>query len=165
MRRIVFLAALVAGIYGAVEWWRHNRRAGAGLMNRVVNSWLQRRDLIRASNGELALVEHVGRRTGTVRRTPIHPMPIDGGYRIIAPIGEGSEWARNVLAAGGCRLIVNDEVLELDEPVLETPDEVPGLPRPVRALFDWLGFRYLRLSVASGDRTDAAVAVPDAVPA
>jgi hypothetical protein len=165
MRKIVFLAALVAGIYGAVEWWRHNRRAGAGLMNRVVNTWLERRDLIRASGGELALVEHVGRRTGIVRRTPIHPMPIDGGYRIIVPIGEGSEWARNVLAAGGCRLIVNDEVLQLGEPVLETPDQVPGLTRPVRALFGWLGFRYLHLSVASPARTDAPAPLPEAVPA
>jgi hypothetical protein len=29
--------------------------------------------------------------------------------------------------------------------VLETPAEVPDLPRPVRALFEWLGFRYMRL--------------------
>ncbi len=31
------------------------------------------------------------------------------------------------------------------KPVLETPAQAPGLSRPVRALFGWLGFRYLRL--------------------
>ena len=165
MRKIVLLAAVAAGIYGAIEWWRHNRRAGAGLMNRVVNGWLQRRGLIRASRGELALIEHVGRRTGTVRQTPIHPMPIDGGYRVIVPIGERSEWAHNVLAAGRCRLLLGDETLELHEPILEAPADVPGLAAPVRALFEWLGFRYLRLSVAAPSSTDAPASILEALPA
>ena len=76
------------------------------------------------------------------------------GFRIIVPIGEQSEWARNVLAAGRCRLVLGDESIELDEPVLEAPAEVPDLPRPVRALFGWLGFRYLRLRTARVPRPD-----------
>jgi deazaflavin-dependent oxidoreductase (nitroreductase family) len=91
------------------------------------------------------LIEHVGRRSGIVRRTPIHPVPTDDGFRIIVPIGEESEWARNVLAAGHCRLVLGDRLVELDQPVLERPAEVPDLPGPVRGLFEWLGFRYLRL--------------------
>jgi hypothetical protein len=83
-------------------------------------------------------------------------MPIPDGFRIIVPVGEQSQWARNVLAAGHCRLLVGDRVFELDEPVLETPAEVPDLPRPVRALFGWLGFRYLRLRTFGETQPEAA---------
>lgn len=154
MRKLVSIGAVAAGLYLLARWWRDHPRAGAGIVNRTVNPWLERRGLVTASRGELALIEHAGRKTGTVRKTPIHPEPIDGGFRIMVPIGERSEWARNVLAAGHCRLILGARVLELDEPVLETPSAVPGLPGLVRALFEWLGFRYLRLRTfreAQGD--------------
>lgn len=145
MRKLVFLAAAAAGLYGVARWWRGHRRVGTDFVNRTINPWLERRRLIGGSRGELGLIEHVGRRSGIVRQVAIHPMPIEDGFRIIVPVGEQSEWARNVLAAGHCRLLVGDRVFELDEPVLETPAEVPGLPTPVRGLFEWLGFRYLRL--------------------
>jgi deazaflavin-dependent oxidoreductase (nitroreductase family) len=150
MRTLAFLAAVAAGLYGAALWWRHNRRAGAEFVNRTVDPWLEHRGLISGSDGELGLIEHVGRRSGIVRRTPIHPVPTDDGFRIIVPIGEESEWARNVLAAGHCRLVLGDRLVELDQPVLERPAEVPDLPGPVRGLFEWLGFRYLRLRTIEG---------------
>ena len=168
MRKLFFLATAVGGLFGAVLWWRGHPRAGTGFVNRVVNPWLVRSGLIGGTRGELALVEHVGRRSGTVRLTPIHPMPIDGGYRIIVPVGERSEWVRNILAAGHGRLVIGDRVVELDEPVVETPTQVPGVPRPVRALFEWLGFRYLRLrTFGEAPLGEAAEAAPssEAVPA
>jgi deazaflavin-dependent oxidoreductase (nitroreductase family) len=149
MRRLIVFVAFAGGLYAAVRWWRGHRRTGAGFVNRVVNPWLLRSGIIRTSHDELGIIEHVGRRSGTVRRTPVHPVPIEGGYRIIVPIGEASEWVRNVRAAGHCRLILGDRVIELDEPMLETAAQVPELSRPVRALFDWLGFRYLRLHTLS----------------
>lgn len=145
MRKLLFLILAAAGLYGAARWWREHRRFGADVVNRIIDPWLERQGVISGSHGELGLIEHVGRKTGIVRRTPIHPEPTDDGFRIIVPIGEQSEWARNVLAAGHCRMVLGDRTIELDEPVLETPADVPGLPRPVRALFEWLGFRYLRL--------------------
>ena len=158
MRKFLYLAGIAGVLYGVARWWRQNRRAGTAFVNRIVNPWLVRRGLIGGSRGELAIIEHVGRKTGTVRRTPIHPMATADGFRIIVPVGERSEWARNVIAAGHCRLVLGDRVLELDEPVLETPSEVPGLPRPVRALFEWLGFRYLNLRTFG--ETQAEVVVP-----
>jgi deazaflavin-dependent oxidoreductase (nitroreductase family) len=145
MRKLVFGVAGAACLYGAALWWRHHRRVGTDFVNRTVNPWLDRRGLIGSSRGELGLIEHVGRRSGTVRRTAVHPMPTGDGFRFIVPVGEQSQWARNVLAAGHCRLQVGDRLFELEEPVLETPSDVPALPRAVRALFGWLGFRYLRL--------------------
>jgi hypothetical protein len=145
MRKLILFVAAAAGLYTAARWWRQHPRTGAGFVNGIVNPWLERRGLIGASQGELGLIEHVGRRSGIVRRTPIHPMPTADGFRIIVPIGDRSEWVRNVMAAGHCRLVLGDRLIELDEPVFETPADVPDLPRPVRVLFDWLGFRYLRL--------------------
>lgn len=148
MRRLMFLAATILGLVIAVGWWRQHRRVGTGYVNRTVNPWLERHGLITGSRGELGLIEHVGRKSGIVRLTPIHPMPVAGGFRVIVPVGERSEWARNVLAAGRCRILIGDRKFELEEPALETPAEVPDLPRPVRALFGWLGFRYLYLRSA-----------------
>jgi deazaflavin-dependent oxidoreductase (nitroreductase family) len=145
MRRRSFAAATVLGLYAVVLWWRRHPRVGTDVMNRTINPWLERHGVIGGSRGELALIEHVGRRSGTVRRTPVHPMPTVDGFRIIVPVGARSQWAQNLLAAGHGSMLFGDRRYELDEPVLETPLEVPGLPLPVRALFEWLGFRYLRL--------------------
>jgi deazaflavin-dependent oxidoreductase (nitroreductase family) len=165
MRKLIVFVAVAAGLYGIAAWWRRHRRAGADFVNRIVNPWLVRRGLIGGSRGELGLIEHVGRKSGTVRRTPIHPMPTADGFRIIVPIGERSEWVRNVQAAGHCRLVIGDRVFELDEPMLETPAEVPGIPRPVRALFDWLGFRYLHLRTFGEAQLATTPVVREAVPA
>jgi deazaflavin-dependent oxidoreductase (nitroreductase family) len=160
MRKLSFLAATALALYVVAEWWRAHRRVGVDFMNRTVNPWLERRGVLGASRGELGLIEHVGRTSGTVRQTPIHPMPIAGGFRIIVPVGERSEWARNVLAAGRCRLLIGDRSFELDEPVLETAADVPDLAPPVRALFGWLGFRYLRLRTFDPVEAPTEVAAP-----
>lgn len=163
MRRLVYALVAIGTIVAGVSWWRAHPRSGAGFVNRTLNPWLARIGAIDGSRGELALIEHVGRRSGIVRQTPIHPMPVPGGYRVIVPIGERSEWARNVLAAGGCRLLVGERSVELDEPTLELPSEVPGLAPPVRALFGWLGFRYLRLRTVDRARP-SLVTAPEAPP-
>ena len=164
MRRFVVFAVIAAELYGAARWWRQNRRVGADVVNRVVDPWVERRNLINGSGGQLGLIEHVGRNSGIVRHTPVHPTPTPDGYRIIVPIGDRSEWARNVLAAGRCRLVLGSQVVELDKPVLEVPADVPGVPRLLRALFGWLGFRYLRLRSFSAPRNAAAVPVLETAP-
>jgi deazaflavin-dependent oxidoreductase (nitroreductase family) len=149
MRKLAFLVATALGLYGLVRWWRNHRRVGTDFMNRTVNPWLEQHGLVGGPSSELGLIEHIGRKSGTLRRTAIYPMPIPDGFRIIVPVGEASQWAQNVLAAGRCRLLVGERTYDLDQPMLETPAEVPNLPRPVRALFGWLGFRYLRLRMVS----------------
>ena len=82
-------------------------------MNRVVNPWLVEHQAADRSAGEIGLLEHIGRASGKVRVSPVHPVPIEGGYRIVVPLGAESQWARNVLAAGHCRLQIGDSVHEL----------------------------------------------------
>lgn len=166
MKRLLLLVA-VLGAAGAsfVAWWRRHPRFGSDTVNRVVNPWLVRQGVPDASRGEIGLIEHVGRKTGTVRVTPVHPVRTPDGFRIIVPLGGESQWARNVLAAGHCRLQVADTVYELDEPRLVEPAEVEGLPGFAARAMTWLGFRYLTLhQFAEGAGKLAATPVDAAAP-
>jgi deazaflavin-dependent oxidoreductase (nitroreductase family) len=49
-----------------------------------------------------AVVHHRGRRTGRALTVPVAVRPADDGLVIVLPYGAGTNWARNVLAAGGC---------------------------------------------------------------
>jgi hypothetical protein len=153
---IVGLAFVGAAV---VAWWRQNRRFGAAFVNRVVNPALVRRRLAGSGRSEIGTLEHIGRTTGTRRLTPVHPEPTVDGFRIIVPLGPESQWARNVLAAGHCRLQLHDTVYDLDEPTLLTPEEIEGLPRLVQRIESYLGFRYLALRTfasAHGELTPEA---------
>jgi len=70
---------------------------------------------------------------------------------VLVPLGESSEWARNVLAAGHCRLHLHDTVYDLDEPALVRAGEVDALPSPVGRLMAALGFEYLVLRTFATD--------------
>lgn len=142
---LALVAIVVTGGGALLEWWRRHPRVGAATVNRVVNPWLVDRGITEASRGEIGLLEHVGRTSGTVRVTPVHPVPTADGFRIIVPLGSESQWARNVLAAGHCRLQIDGTVHELDEPRLVGPNEAEGVPAPAASVMAWLGFRYLRL--------------------
>jgi deazaflavin-dependent oxidoreductase (nitroreductase family) len=146
MKRILVGAgALAAAATGGVAWWRRHPRVGARAVNRLINPWLVRQGIADVTNGEIALLEHVGRISGTVRATPVHPVDTDGGVRIIVPLGTASHWARNVVTAGHCRLQRGDVVLELDTPRLVQPTQLDVIPRLPARLMTWLGFRYLLL--------------------
>jgi F420H(2)-dependent quinone reductase len=142
---VAVVGGAIGGAVGAAAWWRRHPRTGAEYVNRVIDPWLVRSGAIEASEGELALIEHVGRVSGIVRVTPVHPVATSDGYRIIVPLGAASQWALNVLAAGQCRLEVLGVVHDLDEPRLVSPIDVVGIPPVAGHLMDWLGFRYLEL--------------------
>ncbi len=114
-------------------------------MNEVVNPFLVRRGLAGGGRSEVATLEHVGRRTGVRRLTPIHPVPGEDGFRIIVPLGPQSQWARNVVSAGHCRIQLHDTVYELDEPILVNAADVREMSPLARFVFGRLGFQYLLL--------------------
>jgi hypothetical protein len=125
--------------------WRRNPRIGTAFVNSVVNPVVVRRGLAGDGRSELGTLEHVGRRSGVRRLTPVHPEPTPVGFRVIVPLGRRSEWARNVMAAGHCRLQLHDQVFDLDEPAMIEASEAKDLPRPLRRVLRALGFRYLTL--------------------
>jgi hypothetical protein len=145
-RSLVASALLVAAAASFVAL-RRDRRIGAGLVNRVINPKLVRAGLVGGRASELGTIEHVGRLSGIRRLTPVHPEPTADGFRILVPLGEASEWAHNVIAAGGCRLQLHDVVHELTGPQLIPARAVPGRAAE-RRIFDVLGFEYLMLRTA-----------------
>jgi len=149
MRRIVSIAAAAAAFIGvaagAVIVWRRNPRIGSAFVNTVVNPRLLRRGLAGGAVSEIGTLEHVGRSSGIRRLTPVHPQPTPEGFRIIVPLGPHSQWARNVLAAGHCRLQLHDVVYDLDEPKMIPASDVSALPPVMRGVMAPLGFQYLTL--------------------
>jgi hypothetical protein len=163
MRKLLALALGIAGAVTLVAAWMRYTRIGAGLANDVVNPLLVRRGISGTGASELGTLEHHGRRTGTRHLTPLHPLPAEGGFRFAVPLGDRSEWARNVVAAGHARMQLHDEVHELVDPVLLAPSEVPDVPPPLAWVTEALGWRYLVTRSAGatpGNLAEAAESSP-----
>ena len=70
-----------------------------------------------------AVVHHVGRRSGAHYETPVAIVTTPDGFVIPLPSGERTQWARNVLEAGGCRLQWGGAEYSLVDPTLIHRDE------------------------------------------
>jgi deazaflavin-dependent oxidoreductase (nitroreductase family) len=89
-----------------------------------------------------AVLGHTGRTSGTPYQTPIVALRRPDGYLIPMPFGESTQWAKNVLAAGGGRLRQSGRTVGLDQPVvipLEVADA--SLPAIIRFLSRRFGIR------------------------
>ena len=142
---VVVPVAMGAVLVGAARVWRRDPRVGTRFVNKVVNPVLLRRGLAGNGRSEIATLEHVGRTSGMKRLTPVHPEATQNGFRIVVPLGMQSEWARNVIAAGQCRIHLHDQAIDLDEPAMVDAGEATDLPWPLRRVMAALGFKYLNL--------------------
>ncbi len=118
-------------------------------MNERINPWLLERGIPGSEKAEIATLEHVGRASRRVYFTPVHPTLHDDTLLVPAPLGAGSQWARNVQHAGRARLQLHDRLYELDRPELITVSETGMFPLPVAAPFDRMGWRYVRFHVVA----------------
>jgi deazaflavin-dependent oxidoreductase (nitroreductase family) len=150
VRTLIAIIAVITSAIGAmVIAWNRDPRTGSAFVNSVVNPWLLRRGLAGGRHSEIGTLEHIGRKSGIRRLTLVHPEPTPTGFRFVVPLGTQSEWARNVLAAGRCRVQLHEQVFELAEPRSVSPNELTDLPRFLRAVMAALGFRYLTLRTVS----------------
>jgi deazaflavin-dependent oxidoreductase (nitroreductase family) len=109
------------------------------------NPLIVRYGLVGGEHSPWAFVEHVGRKSGMVRRTPILPH-VSGDHVVVPlPYGRNVHWARNVLAAGHCRMQLHAQVYELDEPQVLPASEVEEMPGWRRSGDANRGVEYLRL--------------------
>ena len=149
MRKVSAMIAapltLVAGAGAAAVIWRRDPRIGTRFVNTVVDPLLLHQGLAGGAVSEIGTLEHVGRRSGVRRRTPVHPESTPEGFRIVVPLGPHSEWARNVFVAGHCRLQLHGIVYELDEPAMVPASAVHDLPWVIRRVMTALGFQYIKL--------------------
>jgi deazaflavin-dependent oxidoreductase (nitroreductase family) len=87
------------------------------------------------------VVVHRGRRSGREYRTPVNVFARRDGVRIALTYGADSDWVKNVLSAGGCRLHTRGRHLVLSDPHLVHDPDRDGIRPPQRAVL-----RLLRVS-------------------
>ena len=88
------------------------------------------------------LLRHRGRRSGRAYATPVVGLHVPGGFAIPMAFGEGADWYRNIVAAGGATIRQHGTEHQLTDPAAIDPDSAtspfPGWQRPV---FRALGIR------------------------
>ena len=80
------------------------RRAWLWLIQRTLNKWTLA--AAKRGRGPFSLVRHVGRKSGKTFETPIIVAAVDGGFVAELTYGEDVNWYQNVMATGGCELVV-----------------------------------------------------------
>ena len=101
------------------------------------------------------VVVHTGRKTGRLYRTPVNVFQRPGGYVIALTYGPESDWVRNVLASGGCRLETRGRMLRLTQPRVFHDERRRAVPAPLRLIGGVLGALagvsdFLDLTLADG---------------
>lgn len=79
-----------------------------------------------------AIVLHRGRRSGRLYRTPVNCFRYGDGYRFGITYGQGSDWVRNVVAAGSFDITTRGRLVALTHPVVGEDPQSAWAPRPVR---------------------------------
>ena len=90
-------------IPGRVARWN---KVGLNRITRHVAPWMP----------GFGLVVHRGRRSGREYQTPVNVFPADDGFIIALTYGAGTDWLKNVQAAGGCELRTRGRVLRVGSP-------------------------------------------------
>jgi deazaflavin-dependent oxidoreductase (nitroreductase family) len=86
-----------------------------------------------AGHAAFADLEHLGRKSGTLRHTPVRAFRTGDTVVIGLNFGRQSDWYRNIKAAGTCRLRLRGEQLTLGAPALVPVEQgVRGMPWPFR---------------------------------
>jgi deazaflavin-dependent oxidoreductase (nitroreductase family) len=97
----------------------------------------------------LAVVHHVGRRTGRAFEVPVLLFTADDRYVIPLPYGKDRDWVRNVVAAGRFSMTHRGHEVRVVQPeVVADPGAVDGLGTAVESLVGWLHLEGLLV----GDR-------------
>ena len=87
----------------------------------------------------LAVVSHVGRRSGTGYRTPVNVFRDGAEYVFALTYGPESDWVLNVIAAGGCRIETRRRTIDLTGPRRFTDPSRRLVPRPARWILALIG--------------------------
>jgi deazaflavin-dependent oxidoreductase (nitroreductase family) len=96
-------------------------RAGLNHVTRHIAPWMP----------GLAVVVHRGRKSGREYRTPVNLFTGDDGRFIIAlTYGPGTDWVKNVLAAGGCEIRTRGRAFRAGDPSVYHDESRRGI-RPL----------------------------------
>jgi deazaflavin-dependent oxidoreductase (nitroreductase family) len=89
----------------------------------------------------LAIVHHVGRKSGRRYRSPVVAFRSDAGFVIPMTYGRDVDWARNLVAArGGVVEQMGRRVVVRDPRIVDFAAAAPRLPTALRAFFRTVDF-------------------------
>ena len=71
----------------------------------------------------MGILEHVGRRSGRVYRTPLTVFATDDGVAILLTYGPDRDWLKNLTAAGGGRLRRHGRTISVRNPEVVSRDQ------------------------------------------
>jgi len=86
----------------------------------------------------MGVVVHAGRRSGRVYRTPVMVFTQDGRYTVALTYGRDSDWVRNVLAEGGCRIVTRGREVRLTGPRVVHDETRAGIRPLERVVLGWI---------------------------
>ena len=88
-----------------MSWQARSRRGFLVVLKHTLNPIT--RWLAGTQFGPFALVRHIGRRSGKQYATPLLARQVQDGFVIELTYGPDVDWYRNVVAAGGCTLVMH----------------------------------------------------------
>lgn len=95
----------------------------------------------------LAVVHHVGRKSGRRYRTPVVAFPSSTGFVIPMTYGRDVDWARNMVKADGCELRQTGRRFELHNPRIvgfkAAAKHLPAVVRPALGVAAFPGYVLL----------------------
>ena len=93
------------------------------------------------------VVRHRGRKSGKLYSTPLAIRPTPDGFVLPLPWGEGTDWCRNVRAAGGGIVHWGGADIAVDSPeIIETAETLPNFDAYMRPMVKLVGIKkFLRV--------------------
>ncbi|HEV8230610.1 MAG TPA: nitroreductase family deazaflavin-dependent oxidoreductase [Candidatus Limnocylindria bacterium] len=122
---------------------------------RRLAKWLNPLAMPVARSGLISIwgvVKHRGRRTGHQYATPIALRPTADGFVLPRPWGEGTDWCRNVRAAGGGVIVWRGTEYEVTRPeVIDVAATLPAFNAVLRPIVRLTGIKkFLRVRRTAG---------------
>jgi len=99
------------------------------------------------------LLVHTGRKSGQEYRIAIVVRPFEDGFVIPVPFGPATQWAKNVIAAGGATVVWNGRTYRVTDPrLIDAEAAGPSLSGAQRAAAGRVGIAtYMQVRIADGD--------------
>jgi deazaflavin-dependent oxidoreductase (nitroreductase family) len=96
----------------------------------------------------LGILTHVGRKSGKVYLTPINVFRVPNGFIVALTYSSNSEWVKNVIAAGGCKLKTSGRAYQLSAPKFVHDPSRRSFPFLVQVVLRLVGAdEYLELDI------------------
>ena len=104
----------------------------------------------------LAVVHHVGRKSGRSYRTPVVAFRSAAGFVIPMTYGRDVDWARNIASAHGCEIMQMAQRFSLRNPRIvafkAAEPHLPAVARPALRAADFPGYVLLDLDTEKSSR-------------